>query len=582
MLFPTSLSYYEIWNYGGKGRRMTAAYPPRRGTVTIPLIVSDDILREFGRFRRRHLWVRGLDLFLEAAFVMTITAAAMLLIDRLAFELGFSSPHLSHRAMVAISLLVPLALSVAFAVGALLLRPTPPARIAWQLDRAAGGEERFLSALECAASGDGGPFTPALCRDAVRVARETEPSRVLPRPPVSYRWAIALSLAVGGILWAYPPQLYDAPTADLDAYPVRGPAPLEVTFQDASIGAIDEFRWEFGDGRTGSGEQVIHSYELPGNYIAKLTLIGPGGVSEKTVAIEVLPADRAFADFRGTPLKGRGAVEVAFENLSKNGKRFTWDFGDGATSVEFKPTHTYTKSGLYSVRLVVENDLGKDEKIRDKYVKVAHPDEPIADFRAMPREGEAPLSVYFEDQSSGDLNEWAWDFGDLHSGVERVSSERHPTHVYKTPGHYTVRLRVKGPHGEDVEEKVRYILVKGGKDGGGGGGGGKNDQKKQPDKKNSGAGSARGKTFGDPSDRPKVQLMPDEVRSHVKPDKGLVEKELIYTDKSKPKGDGTPSQVPLQEVLPQFQRAAEDAIERELIPPAYREHVRRYYDFERK
>jgi len=76
--------------------------------------------------------------------------------------------------------------------------------------------------------------------------------------------------------------------------------------------------------------------------------------------------------------------------------------------------------------------------------------------------------------------------------------------------------------------------------------------------------------------------MPDEVRSHVKPDKGLVEKELIYTDKSKPKGDGTPSQVPLQEVLPQFQRAAEDAIERELIPPAYREHVRRYYDFERK
>jgi hypothetical protein len=30
--------------------------------------------------------------------------------------------------------------------------------------------------------------------------------------------------------------------------------------------------------------------------------------------------------------------------------------------------------------------------------------------------------------------------------------------------------------------------------------------------------------------------------------------------------------------MPQFQRAAEDAIEREQIPPAYRDHVRRYYD----
>jgi PKD repeat protein len=526
--------------------------------------------------------VRGLDLFLEAAFVMTLTAAAMLLIDRLAFELGFAAPHLSHRAMVATTILVPLALSAAFAVGALLLRPTPPARIAWQLDRAAGGEERFLSALECAASGDGGPFAPALCRDAVRVARESEPARVLPRAPVSYRWAIALSLAIGGLLWAYPPQLYDAPLADLDAYPVRGPAPLEVAFQDASIGAIDEFRWDFGDGRTGSGEQVIHVYEHPGNYVARLTLIGPGGSSEKTVAIEVLPADRASADFRGAPLKGRGAVEVAFENLSKNGKRFAWDFGDGKTSVEFAPTHLYTQPGLYSVRLVVENDLGKDVKVRDKYVKVAHPDEPIADFRAMPREGEAPLKVEFEDLSSGSLAEWSWDFGDVRSGAERVSSERNPTHIYKTPGHYTVRLRVKGPHGEDVEEKVRYILVKGGNDGGGGGGAKNEDQKPKEKKKSGGAGSKSGRLFGDPSDRPKVTLMPSDVPSHKKPDKGLVEKELIYTDKSKPRGEGAASQVPLQDVLPQFQRAAEDAIERELIPPAYRDHVRRYYDFERK
>jgi PKD repeat protein len=542
--------------------------------------MGEDILREFGRFRRRHLWVRGLDLFLEAAFVMTITAAAMLLVDRLAFELGLAAPHLSHRGMVAASLLVPLCLSAVFAAVTLLLRPTPPARIAWQLDRVAGGEERFLSALEFAVEGDSGLFAPALFRDAVRVAQATEPSRVLPRAPVGYRWGIALSLAVGGLLWAYPPQLYDAPVADLDAAPRRGPAPLEVFFQDASIGAIDEFRWDFGDGRIGSGEKTSHVYEQPGTYTATLTLIGPGGSSGKTCSIEVLPADRAVADFRAKPLKGRGTLEVTFEDQSKNAKRWSWDFGDGGQSPETSPVHNYLSPGLYTVRLRVENDIGQDEAVREKYIKVAHPDEPVADFRAMPREGDAPLEVYFEDLSSGQVTEWFWDFGDLRAGAERMSRDRNPTHVYKTPGRYTVRLRAKGPHGEDEEEKVRYILVRSPGDGGGGGAGRqKNPSQKDPTPKpGSGVGNTPGKLFGDPSARPKVKFDQTEVPAYKKGDR-VEEKTLnVYTNQNRQNGEGPATQVPFEQAMPQFQRAAEDAIERELIPPAFRDHVRRYYE----
>jgi PKD repeat protein len=543
--------------------------------------MGEDVLREFARFRRRHVWVRAFDLFLEAAFVMTVTAAAMLLIDRLAFELGFSAPHLSQRAMVVTTLLVPLALSAVFAFAALQIRPVPPARVAWQLDRATGAEERFLSALEFAASGDRGVFVPALFRDALRTARDTHPSVVLPRIPVGYRWGIVLSLAVGGLLWAYPPQLYEAPEADLDAFPVRGPAPLEVFFRDGSIGAIDDFLWEFGDGQTGSGERAVHVYERPGIYTAKLSLRGPGGGSTKACTIEVLPADRASADFRGKPLKGRGTLEVSFENLSRNAKRLTWDFGDGAHSSETSPVHVYKEPGLYSVRLVIENDLGKDEKIRDKYVKVAHPDEPIANFRAMRREGEAPLEVYFEDLSSGMLQDWSWDFGDLRSGKERLSSERNPTHVYKTPGYYTVRLRVIGPHGEDEEEKIRYIHVTDG--GNGGGGGGQRNQKPtanpkpQPPKPKGGPGIGDGNLLGDESAQSKAAPIPVELQHHH-PGSQLEKKDVVYTDKPSKNGDAAAQQVPLEQVLPQFQRAAEDAIERELIPPAYRDHVLRYYE----
>ena len=90
--------------------------------------------------------------------------------------------------------------------------------------------------------------------------------------------------------------------------------------------------------------------------------------------------------------------------------------------------------------------------------------------------------------------------------------------------------------------------------------------------------------MGDASHRPKVTLSPDEVTHHKPANNKLVEKELnVYTNKDQASGEGPAKQVPLEQVLPQFQRAAEDAIERELIAPAYRDHVRRYYaDLHRK
>src|SRR6516164_2804550 len=73
-VFPISLSR-RVWierdplSRRRPGTNQTVCFADAR-TDTIPLM-GEDILREFGRFRRRHLWVRGFDLFLEAAFVMT-------------------------------------------------------------------------------------------------------------------------------------------------------------------------------------------------------------------------------------------------------------------------------------------------------------------------------------------------------------------------------------------------------------------------------------------------------------------------------------------------------------------------------
>jgi PKD repeat protein len=537
--------------------------------------VNREILQAFAKFRTRHQRMRAWDLFLDAAFVLTLISAALLLVDRLAFELGFASPRFSHPPLILAIAAGTLLLAALLAAARAAWRPVPPARLARDIDRAGQGEERFLSALEIAAAGGGGKFADALCRDALRVAAAAPPSAVVPRPPVGHRWAILLSLAAAGALYAVPAREYAAPRADVEVSPLRGPAPLEVGFRDASIGAIRSFLWTFGDGETAEGEDASHVYDAPGRYRARLEVEGPGGTSEKEVEIEVLPPDAAFAEFEGEPRKGRERVEVRFRNLSKNAKTYEWDFGDGAVSSEKEPVHVYEGAGLFTVKLRVTNDLGEDRRVREAYVKVAHPLEPLADFRAEPREGEAPLEVGFEDLSTGALTEWRWDLGDLLAGEGRIRRERNPVYVYRVPGWYTVRLRVKGPHGEDETEKVRYIHVKEEGSGKGGGGASKPQQPtRRPKAPDLGGGD---KTPAKPGKPPKVQYLPEELKTPDAP-KTLVEKDVRIYQPPPPGAPGGPDAKPLDVVLPEYRRAAEDSIERERIPPVLREHLRRYFD----
>lgn len=135
---------------------------------------------------------------------------------------------------------------------------------------------------------------------------------------------------------------------------------------------------------------------------------------------------------------------------------YVWTFGDGGTSTERHPSHTYTGAGSFPVTLKVTN-FWNTSTTPAVVVTVREPDAPpVADFRVTADRGEAPFGVQFYDTSTGGTaTSWAWDFGDGTVG----STQQNPTHVYLGAGVYSPSLTVTNSGGSDDITKEYFITV---------------------------------------------------------------------------------------------------------------------------
>ncbi len=150
------------------------------------------------------------------------------------------------------------------------------------------------------------------------------------------------------------------------------------------------------------------------------------------------------ASFAAAPTAGPSPLAVTFTDQSSGAVgSWLWDFGDGNTSTAQSPSHTYTTDGQYTVTLTVAGSYGPDSITAMNLVSVGELP-PDAAFGAAPASGAAPLDVAFNDQSTGAITSWAWEFGD-----GGTSSAQNPLHTYATPGTYKVSLLVVGPGGCD-------------------------------------------------------------------------------------------------------------------------------------
>jgi PKD repeat protein len=276
-------------------------------------------------------------------------------------------------------------------------------------------------------------------------------ARSQPIPPPRRRWwwipVIAgglLLLAGGGVFvwWLIKPP----PVAAASAEPLSGRIPLTVSFHDASTGKPSQIAWNFGDGSSISRDSnPSHTFEKPATYTVELTVKDRRGrASTAQLTVKAEPPAPPTAAASGKPLSGRVPLTVKFQSESTaRPSRVEWRFGDGSpVSTEHNPTHIYRTPGTYTVALRIEDSYGGSSTAQ-LTVRAERPEGPVAAAWGTPLTGRIPLTVMFQNRSTGNPSRVQWSFGD----GSATSTESNPRHIYQRPGTYAVTLTAWDTYG---------------------------------------------------------------------------------------------------------------------------------------
>lgn len=180
--------------------------------------------------------------------------------------------------------------------------------------------------------------------------------------------------------------------------------------------------------------------------------------------------------FWAWPTKGAPALRVRFQNFSSGPLiRYLWDFGDGTTSIEKSPIHTYQSEGTYTVKLNIITSLGAQGVITKSNYITVNEEERQPFFYVTPSSGYSketadslgvdPTTFEFVDQSDGDVTQryWIFDGPGTSDGTE-VENNSLPVldpnihtanYIYDQPGSYEPSLLVLF-----ANQKLKRVFLK--------------------------------------------------------------------------------------------------------------------------
>lgn len=234
--------------------------------------------------------------------------------------------------------------------------------------------------------------------------------------------------------------------------------PFTAHFTNTTPGDSDaDYLWDFGDGTTATGKDVVHNYTKYGSYTVTQRVLHAGGcnnVAVKTNAINIQP-------LKITGISGliTGCVPFSVKPTVQTSSsvpvaKYYWDFGDGTTSTDASPRHTYTKEGIFNVKVKIETEGGCTDSlvVADS---AGHHLKPS--FTVSPTDVCASTEVAFVNTTQEQTTFLWWYLGD----GTIVYKLPNPSHNYRDTGKFTVKLVVENNGCYDTIVKKNAVHISG-------------------------------------------------------------------------------------------------------------------------
>jgi len=244
-----------------------------------------------------------------------------------------------------------------------------------------------------------------------------------------------------------------SPTATFTSNKSIGCAPLMVNFTNTSSN-FNSCMWYFGNTNTSAANNPTTVYTAPGLYTVSLVVFGSNGQKDSATQI-ITVVDNPIANFSVSQTTGCAQDNsFQFTNSSTNAISYVWDFGDGTSSIDPNPNHTYINAGIYNVKLIATSSYGcQDIQIKNSLITIYA--KPIIQFTSSSTSTcDVNTTFNFTDNTIGS-NSWSWTFGDGSS-----STQQNPSHQYTSTGNFSVTLIAGNSNGcYDTLSQSNFIHI---------------------------------------------------------------------------------------------------------------------------
>ncbi|HLF07421.1 MAG TPA: PKD domain-containing protein, partial [Thermoplasmata archaeon] len=152
----------------------------------------------------------------------------------------------------------------------------------------------------------------------------------------------------------------------ISANPTTGQAPLSVQFTSTPSGGATpySYAWDFGDSGTATAKDPSHTYVSPGTFTASLKITDSGGGSATSNPVTITVSGgtgQLQVSISATPSSGAAPLAVVFSSTPAGGTApytYAWEFGDGGTSADKDPAHTYASAGTFTAVMKLTDSQG--------------------------------------------------------------------------------------------------------------------------------------------------------------------------------------------------------------------------------